>query len=184
MLLPYTLALLSSIPFFLTQASVIRLNHNPLVRRDPGWQQIPANSQKAPGQFNTDAPQETGEPLDTGNIPDDVYGARTIDLPFGRLYHGNMTFFSRGELNVPTSDKDLYTPTFDNANESACGIPDNAFYGSKVAIHPYFLKFADLSRKCSYPRPFRLRDIILMQLGYRLLYARCLHLFLETRWIF
>ena len=51
---------------------------------------------------------------------------------------------------------------------------------AKVAIHPYFLKFADLSRKYSYPRPFRLRDIILMRLGYRLLYARCLHLFLET----
>ena len=64
-------------------------------------------------------------------------------------------FFSSGELNTPTGDTDQWintpaTPTqngIDSANQSACGIPDNAFSGSKVAIHPYFLKYADLSRK-------------------------------------
>ena len=35
----------------------------------------------------------------------------------------------------------------DSATQSACGIPDNAYYISKVAIHPYFLKYADLSRE-------------------------------------
>lgn len=33
---------------------------------------------------------------------------------------------------------------------SACGIPDNAYFQTKAAIHPYFLKYAGLDRKfCS-----------------------------------
>ena len=148
----HPLAFLYLTHFFLLKVSALPVEHSPIVRRDPAWQQIPPTAQKAPGHFNTDVPQETGEPPNTASIPDDVYGARTIDIPFSRLYHGNMTFFSLGELNVPTSNKDLYNPIYDNANESACGIPDNAFYGSKVAIHPYFLKFADLSRDHSYPK--------------------------------
>ncbi|KAK4690929.1 hypothetical protein P7C71_g5966, partial [Lecanoromycetidae sp. Uapishka_2] len=67
-----------------------------------------------------------------------------------------MKFFSAGQLNTPTGMKDewINTPAnptqngIDSANQSACGIPDNAYSITKVAIHPYFLKYADLSRYC------------------------------------
>lgn len=42
--------------------------------------------------------------------------------------------------------------TNDYANQSACGVPDSAYQASKVAIHPYWLKFAPeglgLKRMC------------------------------------
>ena len=66
------------------------------------------------------------------------------------IQHGNMKFFPAGQLNSATGDTDLWLPQgTDSATQSACGIPDNAFSISKVAIHPYFLKYADLSRKLS-----------------------------------
>ena len=87
------------------------------------------------------------EPPDNGETPPAIYGARSIDLPFYRLYHGNLNFFPAGQLNSPTGVGDKWVPDgIDSANQSACGIPDNAFSISKVAIHPYFLKYADLSR--------------------------------------
>ena len=64
------------------------------------------------------------------------------------LQHGNLKLFPAGQLNTPDKDTDLWQPQGqDSASQSACGIPDNAFSISKVAIHPYFLKYADLSRK-------------------------------------
>ena len=30
---------------------------------------------------------------------------------------------------------------------SACGIPDNAYFQEKAAIHPFFLKYAGLDSK-------------------------------------
>jgi len=132
------------------------IGHSSVIRRqDPGMQQIPTTA-KADNTFNNGAPQLVSEPPQVSDTPPAVYGARSVDLPFGRLYHGNMMFFSAGELNTPTGDSDQWinspaTPTqngIDSANQSACGIPDNAFSGSKVAIHPYFLKYADLSRYC------------------------------------
>ena len=82
----------------------------------------------------------------TSDIPPDIYGARSIDLPFYRLYHGQMNFFPAGQLNTPNVNTDVFGSQNDNANQSACGIPDNAWYNTHVAIHPYFLKYADLSR--------------------------------------
>ena len=92
-----------------------------------------------------------------------------------------MKFFPTGQLNSPNSDTDLWLPKgTDSATQSACGIPDNAFTISKVAIHPYFLKYADLSRN--------LEDLTLMKTSEsltlfdgmaRLLHARCLYLLLE-----
>jgi len=76
----------------------------------------------------------------------DTYGVRHQDIPFLRLFHGNLKFFAPGQLNTPTGRGDVWGPENDNANQSACGIPDNAFYVSKVAIHPYFLKYAGLDR--------------------------------------
>ncbi|MCJ1251247.1 hypothetical protein MMC30_008478 [Trapelia coarctata] len=78
----------------------------------------------------------------------DTYGTREHDIPFLRLFHGNMKFFAPGQLNTPTGRSDIWGHENDNANQSACGIPDNAFFISKVAIHPYFLKYAGLDRFC------------------------------------
>ena len=131
----------------LATASIIR-------REDPGLQSIPTTA-KADNTFNNGAPQLVGEPPQTSDPVPDVYGVRSIDLPFGRLYHGNLMFFPSGQLNTPDRNVDQWINTpgnptqhgVDSANQSACGIPDNAFSTSKVAIHPYFLKYADLSRK-------------------------------------
>ena len=115
--------------------------------QDPGMQAIPDKA-KDPGTFSNgvDGPLNS-EPPNTNDPVPDVYGVRTIDLPFFRLYHGNINYFRAGELNTPTGDADVWGGQHDNANQSACGIPDNAYWISKVAIHPYFLKFADLSRE-------------------------------------
>ena len=114
--------------------------------KDPGFQTIPTTA-RTPGSFSNGAAVLIGEPPDTNDTVPDIYGARDIDLPFYRLYHGQINFFSPGQLNTPTGDTDVFASANDNANQSACGIPDNAFFDSKVAIHPYFLKYADLSRE-------------------------------------
>lgn len=126
----------------LTSAAVLR-------RAEPGFQEVPATGQPD-NTFYNGQPMRVGLPVDGSDPVPDVYGARSIDLPFGRLYHGNMKFFSKGQLNTPDQDTDAapgQPGVVDSAKQSACGIPDNAFSISKVAIHPYFLKYADLSRK-------------------------------------
>ena len=116
-------------------------------RDDPPFQSIPATS-KPDNTYNNGDIQVKGITPTTSEIPPAIYGARSIDLPFGRLYHGKLKYFKKGQLNTPDGIKDVWRPGVnDFANQSACGIPDNAFFRSKVAIHPYFLKYADLSRK-------------------------------------
>ena len=66
---------------------------------------------------------------------------------------GKLKLFTAGQLNTPTGITDDWQPGVDDyAKQSACGIPDNAFEPSKVAIHPYWLKYAPeelgLSRYC------------------------------------
>ena len=117
---------------------------------DPPFQDIPSSA-KADNTFSNGKPLLAAEPpFQTGLPIPDVYGPRRIDLPFNRLYHGSMKFFGNGQLNSPTRDTDQWTDqpgVIDSAKQSACGIPDNAFSISKVAIHPYFLKYAPLDRK-------------------------------------
>lgn len=116
-------------------------------RDDPPFQRIPATG-KPDNTYNSGNFKLAGEPPTTSDIPPAVYGACSIDLPFGRLYHGTLKYFKKGQLNTPNGLTDVWKPGVnDFANQSACGIPDNAFFMSKVAIHPYFLKYADLSRK-------------------------------------
>jgi len=118
-------------------------------RRDPPMQEFPAQA-KADNTFSNGKSYVASGPTVDATPATDIYGVRNIDLPFGRLYHGDMKFFSAGQLNSPDgiTDKWMGQPgVYDSANQSACGIPDNAFSISKVAIHPYFLKYADLSRK-------------------------------------
>lgn len=109
-------------------------------RDDPPFQNIPATG-KPDNTFDIGTFKLNSEPPVVPDIPPPVYGVRSIDLPFGRLYHGNMKYFKEGLLNPPSGLRDVFNPGVnDFANQSACGIPDNAFYQSKVAIHPYFHK--------------------------------------------
>lgn len=139
---------------------------------DPGLIPVP-DTGKADNTFSNGAAENvTSWPYSSDPIPA-VYQPRDIDLPFGRWFHGKMTMFTEGQLNQPDRSTDEWTPNqFDSANQryvsswvilicfwilhrttltifSACGIPDNAYLQNKVAIHPYFLKFAGLDRKSS-----------------------------------
>ncbi|KAA6416187.1 MAG: hypothetical protein FRX48_00907 [Lasallia pustulata] len=134
---------------------VLRALCGVLARQDPGLQSIPATSQDPSTFWNQAVPELVGEPSQSNDPISSIYGARSVDLPFYRLYHGNITFFAPGQLNTATGNTDVWNSNSngviinnDNANQSACGIPDNAFIVSKVAIHPYFLKFAPLDRYC------------------------------------
>ncbi|KAI4225771.1 MAG: hypothetical protein L6R36_003657 [Xanthoria steineri] len=120
-----------------------------LKRDDPPFQHVPTSAQPD-NSFHVDASMaQIGMPKDSTVQPDAVYGSRSIDLPFGRLQHGTMKFFEAGELNTPTGRSDVWAPgKHDSAKQSACGIPDSAYQISKVAIHPYWLKFAPLERYC------------------------------------
>lgn len=81
-------------------------------------------------------------------IPWKISLLRSMSLaPFGRLHRCNLTLFRKEQLNTPNLTLDQYQPGENEfANQSAYGIPDNAFVISKAAIHPYFLAYADLSR--------------------------------------
>ena len=132
----------------LSASAAVLVNGSVMRRQDASCQSIPSTG-KADGTFNNGQPQLTAEPPNPEGDPPACYGARPdADLPFGRLFHGNAKFFANGTLNTPDSWTDQWVPDgADSASQSACGIPDNAFSISKVAIHPYFLKYADLSRK-------------------------------------
>ncbi len=126
--------------------SLLHLSSSSVIRRqDPGLQPHPASA-AAPGSYSNGTPLFVGLPPVVGDIPPAIYGARSIDLPFNRLYKGKLKFFPAGQLNTPDKDTDVWGSENDNAEQSACGIPDNAFFDAKVAIHPYFLKYAGLDR--------------------------------------
>ena len=91
--------------------------------------------------------------------PPQVYHARPYDIPFGMLNKGKLKFFKNSkdgkhnQLNGNRADETAdYPNAKDDPKDSACGIPDNVYRPSKVAIHPYWLKFAQeglgLGRYC------------------------------------
>ena len=84
---------------------------------DPGLISVPDQA-RAPNTFSNGQPQVTAEyPYSTDPIPD-LYQPRGIDIPFGRMFHGNMTMFPQGQLNDPSSDTDQWTPNvYDFANQ-------------------------------------------------------------------
>ena len=142
---------------------------------DPGLQDIP-DTAKAPNTFNNGQPQlNDGGPWSSDKAPD-LYQPRDIDIPFGWLLHGNISMFPAGQCNDPTLNTDNWTPNvYDFANQSACGIPDNAIFRAKAAIHPYWLKYAGLDRKSMLLPNGRNLQRIETCCGYRVLYARCLY---------
>ena len=51
-----------------------------------------------------------GEPTDGApNDDNGIYGNRDIDIPFGRLYGGNLIFFPQSEQNNPSDNTDHWT---------------------------------------------------------------------------
>ena len=86
--------------------------------------------------------------------PPAEYQSRPIDIPFALLNKGGLKFFKNGQFASPEgAETDEWDPNkTDFANNSACGIPDNAYYLTRVEIHPYWLEFAPanlgLSRYC------------------------------------
>ena len=69
-----------------------------------------------------------------------------MDLPFKRMFHGNLNFFR--SFDDPTRTTASFGSQSNNANQTVCEIPPNAFFVTDVAIHPYFLKYADSDRYC------------------------------------
>ena len=161
---------------------------------DPGVQAVPASA-KPDNTFSNGAAEIIGGfPYDSGTIPD-LYQPREIDIPFGRQFHGSLMMFPEGQLNQPGFNTDEYTPNlYDFANQSACGIPDNSYVQMKVAIHPYFLKYAGLDRElllrclCRLlPIAFQPSLVLVLTIAYfvlRILYARRLRLILARRRIY
>ncbi|KAI4197436.1 MAG: hypothetical protein LQ350_005929 [Teloschistes chrysophthalmus] len=138
--------MVSSIYVLLSAASLAAALIVP--RQNGVFQTVPTTA-KPDNTFSNGADLYARVPPDdlTTPVPKE-YAVRPLDIPFGRLSHGNMKFFAAGELNTPTGKTDVWAKQNDFANQSACGIPDNAFSISKVAIHPYWLKYAPLDRYC------------------------------------
>lgn len=85
MLLDLTLLLLAA--SLASGASIPRQDTDTLVtRQDPGLQDIPTTA-KADNTFSNGGPQIIRW-KDSTETPPSIYGNRTIDLPFGRLYVG------------------------------------------------------------------------------------------------
>ena len=107
------------------------------------WQTVPSSQPKPDNTYSNGAAWRQGLPEDNSAPVPEIFNARDIDIPFRRLQQGNLMYFQEGELNQPDQITDVLSPNqFDFANQSACGIPDSAFFQSKVAIHPYWLKYA------------------------------------------
>lgn len=114
-----------------------------LPRADPGFQDVPVTATTPNNKFNNGTFHLKAEPGITTNKVPEIYGLRSIDIPFALLNYGTLKFFQPGQLNSPKARTGTFAPGVnDFANQSACGIPDNAYHPSKVAIHPYWLKYA------------------------------------------
>ncbi|KAL6713287.1 hypothetical protein ACLMJK_008752 [Lecanora helva] len=132
-------------PHFLFLCSTALLTHASLLpRADPPFQSIPTTPTTPDNHYNTGTHLFQAQPPDkTGISVPSVYGPRSVDIPFALLNKGRLKLFTAGQLNTPAGITDKWAPGVDDfANQSACGIPDNAFEPSKVAIHPYWLKYA------------------------------------------
>lgn len=84
---------------------------------DPGLQDVP-DEPKAPNTFSNGQPQNNnGMDWGSGPIPD-LYQPRKIDIPFGRMYHGKISFFDYGQYNDPKDNTATWSPNvYDNANQ-------------------------------------------------------------------
>ena len=74
-----------------------------------GVQPYPSTA-PADNTFSNGAKLLAGEPPQGApNDDNGIYGNRDIDIPFGRLYGGNLMFFPQSEQNNPTDNTDHWT---------------------------------------------------------------------------
>ncbi|KAL8856680.1 MAG: hypothetical protein Q9178_006747 [Gyalolechia marmorata] len=120
-----------------------------LVTASPGFKVLPRGA----SAFNNGIPRRNGlEVNPTGSLYcNGPYGLDTkAGIPFSRANRGKLLFYGKGEGNTPdgVTDRWLDQGGVDDPKQSACGIPHNAYSISHVAIHPYWLKYANLDRYC------------------------------------
>lgn len=84
---------------------------------DPGLTPIP-DTAKPDNTFHNGAPERVmDDPYSSDPIPN-YYQPRNIDLPFGRMVHGNMSMFPYGQVNDPTLNTNNFKPgLWDYANQ-------------------------------------------------------------------
>ena len=131
----------------------------PRTTEDGPFQYIPANATVddndfyiKPSKTVTSAYYTDSQKINPADIPKE-YQPRAIDIPFTMLLLGRLNLFKSGFNSFNRAFSTVWAPgQNDRASNSACGIPDNAYNGTKVAIHPYWLKYAPedlgLSRYC------------------------------------
>ena len=130
--------------------SSLALAHASILRRaDQPFQNVPSQGALPDNTFDdpnyVDPDPINNQRLTTEGEPPAEYQARPFDIPFGLLTSGTLNFFKKGQLNEPnraTESGNGSPGKFDSAKNSACGIPDAAYATSKVAIHPWWLQYA------------------------------------------
>lgn len=144
------------VPYFLTFFAIAAVSIQPTLTQyvgppysgptltDQPYQTYPLIPNE-PRAFSNGQDLLVGYDDDTTQIPPDVYAPRKIDIPFHRVFYGSANFYRTA--NKPDADSGIWGAEYDNANQTACGIPTNSYWGQQVAIHPYFLKYAPLDRK-------------------------------------
>lgn len=78
---------------------------------------------------------------------DPAYEARDFDLPLLRNFKGAAEFDRIRDEPADTSS--AWEAQYDSEDQTACGIPTNAYWLSGLAIHPFWLKYAGLDRTSS-----------------------------------
>ena len=125
----------------------------PQQSQNPTWdgpfQKVPVQAKADNTYYKDPGPVNSRYYLDEAKVQkSDIpveYQSRPHDLPFTALVKGTLNFFTGGSksFNSPSgAQTSIWSPNKnDRASNSACGIPDNAYNGSKAAIHPYWLKY-------------------------------------------
>ncbi|KAL8881406.1 MAG: hypothetical protein Q9198_001391 [Flavoplaca austrocitrina] len=102
-----------------------------------GLQDVP-DEPNAPNTFSNGHPQDNhgfdwGWDKNKNPLPiPDVYQPRDIDIPFGHMYHGKMSFFDYGQYNMASDNTATWAPDkLDNANQRLvelvlCGMYDGS----------------------------------------------------------
>ena len=147
------------LPLLVLGTSVFALNRE---SNDNSWdgpfQNVPSTGQPD-NTFDdpnyVDPHPEINQDPSVNFLPPKEYRSRPFDIPFAALSFGQLNMFKKPQLNDPnrlTESGDTVAGRHDSTKNSACGIPDAAYSTSKVAIHPYWLKYAPpwlgLSRYC------------------------------------
>lgn len=99
------------------------------INHDQPYQQFPSTP-NPPGTFSNGAPLLVGFDPESDAIPDPIYAPRDIDLPFHRLFTGTAMFYRTA--NDPTADSGIWGAQYDSANQTACGIPTNSYWASRL----------------------------------------------------